>query len=156
MTTAIAGIEDIYWRAGGQLAALLRALNAMPCHAVQRLIKRMIEHTKSHQILSAWPHGYCSSVFINSYITIRQQHARNNSAEALAEALYLFQTPSALKPAEKLTQHCLLFSLTEAHNMAVGWPYPLQPGAENQASALHICLALCLTLGQKPVKYNAV
>lgn len=62
-------------------------------------------------------------------------------AEALAEALYLFQTPSALKPAEKLAQHCLLFSLTEAHNMAVGWPHPL-PGAENQASALHICLTV--------------
>ena len=66
----------------------------------------------------------------------------NGVADALAEALYLFQTPSALKPAEKLAQHCLLLSLTEAHNMAIGWPYPLLPGAESQASASHICLTL--------------
>ena len=58
-------------------------------------------------------------------------------AEALAEALYLFQTPSALKAATNVVQHCLLFSLTEAHNMAVGWPFPLPAGVDNQASHSH-------------------
>lgn len=66
------------------------------------------------------------------------------SAEAVAEALYLFQTPSALKPTDQLAQHCLLFSLLEAHNMAVSWPYPLPPGANNQASALPICSFMIL------------
>ena len=54
-------------------------------------------------------------------------------AEALAEALCLFQTPSTSPLADSLLQHCLLFSLTEAHSMAIAWPVPMPAGAENQA-----------------------
>lgn len=55
-------------------------------------------------------------------------------AEALSEALYLFQCRSSLPQAGNTVNHCLIFSLTEAHNMAIDWPYPLVPASSDQVS----------------------
>ncbi|DBA70751.1 TPA: hypothetical protein ACH3X2_011649 [Trebouxia sp. C0005] len=52
--------------------------------------------------------------------------------EALSEALYLFQCRSSLPQAGNTVNHCLIFSLTEAHNMAIDWPYPLVPASSDQ------------------------
>ncbi|DBB05752.1 TPA: hypothetical protein ACH3X1_012350 [Trebouxia sp. C0004] len=54
--------------------------------------------------------------------------------EALSEALYLFQCRSSLPQARSTVNHCLVFSLTEAHNMAIAWPYPLAPASSDQGS----------------------
>lgn len=53
-------------------------------------------------------------------------------AEALSEALCLFQSPSRLSQADSAVKHCLIFSLTEAHNMAVDWPYPLASASSDK------------------------
>lgn len=55
-------------------------------------------------------------------------------AEALSEALYLFQSRSCLPQGGTTVNHCLVFSLTEAHNMAIDWPYPLPPASPDQVS----------------------
>lgn len=46
-------------------------------------------------------------------------------AEALAEALCLFQYPSQLGPVDQIAKHCLLMSLTQAHSVPIPWPWPL-------------------------------
>jgi len=53
-------------------------------------------------------------------------------AEALSEALYLFQCPGSVAQTDTIAKHCLLFSLTEPHNMAIDWPYQLPPETSNQ------------------------
>ncbi|KAA6428868.1 MAG: hypothetical protein FRX49_00978 [Trebouxia sp. A1-2] len=58
--------------------------------------------------------------------------AGNRAQKALSEALYLFQCRSSLPQAGNTVNHCLIFSLTEAHNMAIDWPYPLVPASSDQ------------------------
>ena len=117
----------------------------MQCPVMQStLIKHKIKHSNTHQTCCQLGRMAVVPVCAPTHWLLLDSImpcVGGNDAEALAEALYLFQTPSAMKPAEKLAQHCLLFSLTEAHNMAIGWPYPLLPEAESQASAGNTCLA---------------
>lgn len=63
---------------------------------------------------------------------IRMMRFMKHDAEALAEALYLFRCPSSLAQTDRIAKHCLLLSLTEAHNMAISWPYPILPASANQ------------------------
>ena len=66
-------------------------------------------------------------------------------AEALSEALYLFQCRSSLPQAGSTVNHCLVFSLTEAHNMAIDWPYPLAPASSSDQVSI-TQLSTCLNL----------
>ena len=83
-------------------------------------------------------------------ISIRR-HARAHRqifltfAEALSEALYLFQCRSSLPQVGSTVNHCLVFSLTEAHNMAIDWPYPLAPASSNQVSITQLSTSLSRT-----------
>ncbi len=66
-------------------------------------------------------------------------------AEALSEALYLFQCRSSLAQAGSTVNHCLVFSLTEAHNMAIDWPYPLASASSDQVGFIQLGTSLSLT-----------
>ncbi len=66
-------------------------------------------------------------------------------AEALSEALYLFQCRSSPPQAGSTVNHCLIFSLTEAHNMAIDWPYPLAPASSDQVGFTQLGTCLSVT-----------
>ena len=92
---------------------------------------------------------------------IIRQHTRAHRqsclafAEALSEALYLFQCRSSLSQAGSTVNHCLVFSLTEAHNMAIDWPYPLAPASSDQVSCTLLGTSRSLTCSDTICCHNS-
>ena len=109
-----------------------------------RYLQGFYRHPSNHRLSAATARQHqCMLAF-----RIRQHKRADRQtfltfAEALSEALYLFQCRSSLPQAGSTVNHCLVFSLTEAHNMAIDWPYPLASASSDQVSITPLA-AFCM------------
>lgn len=122
------------------LQILHAAFDNRAIYTEQRVAMRFVAETfrvstENHRLSAATARQYQCML-----ATRIRQHTRAHRqvlltfAEALSEALYLFQCRSSLPKAGSTVNHCLVFSLTEAHNMAIDWPYPLASASSDQVS----------------------